>query len=68
MILSGEDGVRVGCRTLSQKNRDRPFAQPFTIRTFEDELMKLINAKPVPRTSVKATGKRGSKKRILAKP
>jgi len=35
---------------------------------FDALLGKLLKAKPVPRTSVKATGKRGSKKAILPKP
>jgi len=37
-------------------------------KKFDEVLGKLIKAKPVPRTSIKATGKRGSKKPILAKP
>ena len=35
---------------------------------FDAALSKLLNAKPVPRTSIKSTGRRGSKKPILAKP
>lgn len=35
---------------------------------FDAVLGKLIKAKPVPRTSVKATGRRGPKKPILRKP
>jgi hypothetical protein len=35
---------------------------------FDAALGKLLKAKPVPRTSIKATGKRGSKKPILSKP
>jgi hypothetical protein len=33
---------------------------------FDAALTKLIHAKPVPRTSIKATGKRGSMKPIIS--
>jgi len=35
---------------------------------FDALLSKVLKTRPVPRTSIKATGKRGSKKPILAKP
>ncbi len=35
---------------------------------FDAVLGKLLKTKPVPRTSIKAAGKRGSKKPILSKP
>ena len=35
---------------------------------FDAVLGKLLKAKPVPRTSIKATGKRSPKTPILAKP
>jgi hypothetical protein len=34
---------------------------------FDAALSRLIHAKPVPRTSIKATGKRGAKTPILSK-
>ncbi len=35
---------------------------------FDTILLKVLRAKPVPRTSIKATGKRGPKTPILRKP
>jgi hypothetical protein len=44
--------------------------KPLKVRKdrFDAVLSNLIQAKPVPRTSVKSTGRRGSKKPILQKP